>query len=50
MGLGKETSTGEIPSSPLVFMWGGVACLLDACGPPCEYGVSPKTPALMSLV
>lgn len=41
-GLGKGISMGEISSWPLNSLWGGVACMLDACGPLHEYGDAPQ--------
>lgn len=45
MGLGKEASMGEILCWPLTSLWGGVARMLDTCGPSHEYRHTLKMPA-----
>ena len=45
MGPKKEASAREIPSWQSTAMWGEVAHIIDACGPPCEYGDALKMPA-----
>ena len=42
MDLGKEAFTGEISAWPLTSVWGGVAHMLDVCGPPHEYKDTPE--------
>ena len=42
---GKGKSAWEMPSWPVITVWGGVAQRSDACGLPHEYGNAPKTPA-----
>ena len=42
MGLGIDAPTGEIPSWPSTSMWGGVASMLDVCGPLSRYWDVPK--------
>ena len=50
MDVGKEASSVGLPSRLLSSKWGGVACMLDACGSLCEYGDAPRMPAgLMCL-
>lgn len=47
MGLGKETSKGEILSWSLMSMCGEAALLLDVCRLPSEYWDALKMPAAL---
>lgn len=47
MGLWKEEFIGKIQSGSLIFMWGGVAQMSDACGPLLEYNDAQKTPTTL---
>lgn len=42
MGLGKEVSTGEIPSGLSISVWGEVAHILGACRLPHEFEATPE--------
>lgn len=45
MGLAEEASMAEILIWPLASLWGGVAHVLDTCGPSHEYRDALKMPA-----
>lgn len=48
-GLGKVASMGKILGWPLTSVSGGMACMSDSCGLPCEYGDPQTLSGLMGM-